>query len=491
MVNAHFENIAPMKISVGKKQTTVDVKVNAKDDVSQLLSCGATANVISSETLQGEVKYFGRVNLKLLYLDDGGALCGSNYNADFEDVLTVFEATPLSASKFSVSVVDCRADAQGNVISVRLIVETEAQVWSEEPVGAMTQMDDAFVRFGKVDFLSATSGEVGFETSAELSAASSIERVLSSEATVLLSDCNVDEGVMTASGKICLALAYVSEGKARCDRLTFDFSEQAETSLNVSANAVLTAFVKNVKIRLNVVEGETNDVFFAEVQFGVRALCLEEKSAEIVQDAYGADFDVALEKTNVGCSVLLGQRTTEFDVEQLVPESAEGEFAFATALAVVVENCVASEGSAKIDGVARFDALYYDAEGVLRATPLELPFTQVVEGDFFAADCKIFAVGTAISAQAEMGANVSAKATVRLAVCAVKNQTFSVATAFEETPFDKSTSPAVEVAFAQKGETLWNLAKNVHMSEQDLLALNPDLSNPLSEDAKVLIYNKL
>ena len=51
--------------------------------------------------------------------------------------------------------------------------------------------------------------------------------------------------------------------------------------------------------------------------------------------------------------------------------------------------------------------------------------------------------------------------------------------------------PAIEVCLARKGETLWNLAKGLHMSVEDVLATNPQITNPLEADARIVIYNKI
>ena len=58
-------------------------------------------------------------------------------------------------------------------------------------------------------------------------------------------------------------------------------------------------------------------------------------------------------------------------------------------------------------------------------------------------------------------------------------------------PFDKSAQSAIEVCIAKKGDTLWNLAKNLHLSEEELVATNPLLTNPLEEDTRVVVFNRI
>ena len=66
-----------------------------------------------------------------------------------------------------------------------------------------------------------------------------------------------------------------------------------------------------------------------------------------------------------------------------------------------------------------------------------------------------------------------------------------VITDAQRIPFDKTHLPALEIFLAHKGETLWELAKNLHMSTQDIIATNPQLSDPLSEDARIVVFNKI
>ena len=73
----------------------------------------------------------------------------------------------------------------------------------------------------------------------------------------------------------------------------------------------------------------------------------------------------------------------------------------------------------------------------------------------------------------------------------VRDVNYGVILSAEEKPFDKTQLPAIEVCLAHKGETLWELAKGLHMSEEDLLAVNPEIKSPLEKDARIVVYNKI
>jgi LysM repeat protein len=40
-------------------------------------------------------------------------------------------------------------------------------------------------------------------------------------------------------------------------------------------------------------------------------------------------------------------------------------------------------------------------------------------------------------------------------------------------------------------DTLWELSKSLGVSEEDIMALNPDLSFPLSGDERIIIYREI
>ena len=50
---------------------------------------------------------------------------------------------------------------------------------------------------------------------------------------------------------------------------------------------------------------------------------------------------------------------------------------------------------------------------------------------------------------------------------------------------------AIEIYFAKTGDTIWDIAKELKVTEEQLLNQNPDLVSPLEKDEKVVLYYNL
>ena len=48
---------------------------------------------------------------------------------------------------------------------------------------------------------------------------------------------------------------------------------------------------------------------------------------------------------------------------------------------------------------------------------------------------------------------------------------------------------AIEVSLAFAGDNIWDVAKNLNMSLEELKILNPNLTDPLEYDQKLLVYH--
>ena len=50
---------------------------------------------------------------------------------------------------------------------------------------------------------------------------------------------------------------------------------------------------------------------------------------------------------------------------------------------------------------------------------------------------------------------------------------------------------AIEAVIAEAGEDAWSVGKALNMRPEDVLELNPRLSEPLSEPTRIVVYHKL
>ena len=119
---------------------------------------------------------------------------------------------------------------------------------------------------------------------------------------------------------------------------------------------------------------------------------------------------------------------------------------------------------------------------------MELPFVCTLQDDSFVSGCT--GGCKADVTDFTLDGNV-ASVTLGISLYCHKTTSNTVIVSAEEIPFDKENLPAIEVFIANKGETSWNLAKSLHISTDELMETNPQITSPLEEDTRIVIYNKL
>ena len=88
------------------------------------------------------------------------------------------------------------------------------------------------------------------------------------------------------------------------------------------------------------------------------------------------------------------------------------------------------------------------------------------------------------------GESVEVVATVNVSASCFETQmvkTLSKAEIGKELP----SRSAIEICMAKKGETLWQLGKSMGVDVDEITAINPELSNPLEKDTKIVLYHKI
>lgn len=490
MVNARFDNLYAVKrVELTPIQVTQTVRVNARDEVTKILACSVESIATTCECLQGEGVVNGRTNVKILYLDQTGDICSANCNADFTNTMQG-EISPNCRMQAFVSVLESKSSAFGNVISVDVLLEICASVYAPQEITAFVD-GDMFIKreereiTSKVDSLS-ICGEI----EQELQTAHNIKRVLLADSVVCVSDFSLNQGVATVQGKATVNVTYFSE-KMCFESFTFDFSQDFDASnLSDTAQNAIWTDVKNTKIRLDVVEDEPNNVLTAEIVLCLNVLQTQTQTISVIQDAYDKNCDLAFTTQRFDTVLPCGNSRVDKRVSALLPQQVEGDVVYASNKRAVVSSVESVDGGVKVEGVIYLDLLSSKDEDYV-VTPIQMPFVQDLDVDFVSSQClaQVSACVKAVNVSSSNGLKVD----VDLQFCVVGQMVsqFAVITNVEEIALQRNDSYAIEVSIANKGDTLWDLAKNLRLSQEEVLAINPELAAPIEQTTKVVAYNKL
>lgn len=482
MANMQFQNTTVFhRCNMGKVQTAQTVRISVKNEIAEVYSVGAESVVTSCEVSDGQVSLFGKTSLKFLY-NDGAGIVGSTYNADFNTTISNEAIASGQQFCFDVAVVDCKTQTNANTATVSLLLEVTACAYVAQEVVYLADGEDCFVKKQSVEVLSqAGVCNIPLAVEEQLSATSPIAAVLLAESNLCIAEHSLADGVLKVGGEAVVRLTYLSEGKPVTDQLVFPFQSEAECSAPQEAQLFITPRVRSTKVRLDIAEDSVNTTFSAEISALLQVEYCVSSTISVVTDAYGSNCDFDFERTNVLTTLPCGSATANRAISSALP--GEANSADALVNIAVQATCACQNNSVRVEGVLQATALV-NSPAVLQQ--LEVPFVQSADIPCCNnCQCALAAVANKVTF-----ANGTVNAELCFAVCTLQDISFAVITAAEEIPFDKTKLPAIEVCLAHKGDTVWSLAKGLHMSEEDLLAVN-QVSDPLQKDERIVVFNKI
>ncbi len=492
MANVQFQNATVFKrVTVGKVQTAENVRISVKNDIAEVYSVGVENAIISYDAQEGELTFYGKTSIKFLY-NDGTTVAGSSYNADFTSSISNSAIAPNGKFCFDVATVDSKVDTNANTATLTVLLEVTAYAYIAEDALYFADCDDCFVKKDGLEVLqSADVLSLPLVIDEQLAASRTIDTVCLAESTLCICDYTLADNVLRVSGDATVRLTYLSEGKLTCDALPFKFdSELDATDIPTNAQLCINPIVRGTKVRLDIAEDSVNTDFTAEISVTLCVECCTTGVWEVVVDAYGANCDFTFARQNLTTTLPCGSTLAKKRITSTLPIEGGRTIVAAVNVGATVMQCTSQEKCAKVEGVVYATALFQTETGLV-AEPLELPFVQIVDVNYLAPQCECFANVSVADFVLSDNGGLSVTAELCISIAALRNVTYSLINAAEEKPFDKRQLSAIEVCLAHKGETLWNLAKGLHMSEEDLIAVNPEISNPLEKDARIVVYNKI
>lgn len=476
---------------IGKIQTAESVRISVKQDIAQILCIGVESCVNSYEATQGEASFYGKTNIKFMY-SDGTTVFSSSYNADFTASIQNDLLDTDTKLTFDVVTVDTKADVSVNTATLTILLEITAYAYVTERSPYLESGEDMYVKTDKVEVLErADIVNIPFVLDEELTSTRNISTVLLAESTLCATDYTLLGGILRVQGEGVARLTYISDGEIVTDNLPFTFERELEgTDALEECQLKLRLICKNTKVRLDIAEDDVNTNFTIEVSGTAQVEATRVSAIDIVTDAYGANCDFTFERNTLTTTLPCGSAVAAKKIVTNIPIDTDKTPITAVNVGAIVTNCKSQERSALVEGVV-YATLLYQTDAGVESEQLELPYSQTVEIDYLMPQCVSSACARVMNFTLSESGGLHAETDVCFTVDSERSVDHTVIVNLEEKPFDKAELPAIEMCLARKGETLWNLAKNLHISEEDLVSVNPEITNPLEQDARIVVYNKI
>lgn len=471
------------RVAVIKSQSIVEIRFSGQE-IGEAAAVYPQVSLSNCEVSSGRVNYGGRLVCTLVYADENGKLCRVQKGAEFTHYADDDNLAPANSAICSLSCERAQIKRDGSSYMVAVVIGAEISIFASAERTVLNSAEGAIVKHENARLFTAVtfSGESEVEDDFDCNA----EDVLVPSAEVLVLDCNCHAGTVEISGEIYLSLLAVRDSSpVSLDRVIPFKAEIACDDALLARKATCRAEIRDLSVNARVIEERGKCDIEVVAQLAFAGLFFDEEETPVIEDCFSADNELNLTFAEEVATPCTDVKVYSERVSGLCATKAKLDYtcAFLAAALPKVEFARSENG---IEGSVSA-TLLYSQNGEIRSTEVNMPFTVNLNGlnsrngDLTAAVC-----GLNIRQRAE--GECEAEAVLKIAAADCEEVKVRYVTEITEGEAKTHCDSAVSVYIPAAGDTLWDTAKRLLQSPEEIEATNPQLTFPLSGKERILVY---
>ncbi len=484
------------KVASGQVATECTVDTSATGGVDKLLSVSCGCRIKECEALAGAVKLSGEVTTKIMYLDTAQHIASADYISEFTESVSAAECVEGMALTASAAVTDIQSDVAGSSIRVQTVITADVEGRNDYQGEFVSEVSGAVTREKSMDIISFKGmASDTFTVTEEYDTGASVTKVLLFDSDVCLSQTRAGEGSVSAEGEACIRLVYESDGNVYSKQFSVPFAEELITA-GVSEDDIIeaTPYIKNSNL---LVTGTAEDnIIKIELAVGVDVKIYEHVFVDTVADVFSPSADIAV--TSVCKSVDAPYACKHISKRVCGTVTSDSESGIRRIMASVLcnsclTNIYAEDNAIIAEGTLTVGEIYEEEDGAISSLQIEVPFVVNCDVQGVTDKCKVSGrcTITDIVSRVKRDRDIEVCATVQISAsvsCAGELCGVTAINVGEEREIDLS---GISVYIVSEGETLWDVAKALNMSEKEILVQNASLQGGISGGDRVVVFRAL
>ena len=484
------------------KEISEKIKAECKTDrdcaeIKKVLSVSAKVFGLEKELTETGVKYGGKLVFYFCYLDEDGAVKKIECANEFVGSLKA-EAISDKEVYLTVEPLKCEWDVSGATLILSATLEVKAEISGTIKLNALVGGEGLIVERKDAEYFKGYGiKRTTYPVEAEFEVGYQVLEVLSQRVEAIVSSVQAGVGCIIVDGEIFLSLLLlqnrensdiIKEEKSVGFRLELD-CEDAVPKMSAGAKIQVRSFKTDVKVEP---EQQKSTINLSSV-LELVGECFSKERISVVSDAFNEKENLTLIKEDFSCSCPLAQvvaplKITGRSVQDEIPVSARITASYAEKITLTEINLI--EEGVELIGVLSMKAFLKDGDGKVFTMNAETPFKEVLEIGVNQVPQVKFVVsksGAKIVSNTELEIYAQAECVLQTTSCACAEIVADISTCGEKQVCDK----AVSVYIAQKGESLWELAKRLNVCPESIIKNNIELQFPLSGEERIVVYRQI
>lgn len=486
--SAQLKNVETLNYANGNVKITKVLTANAKPSIETITREG------------GKIKLDGEVEYDVLAVLETGDITPITQKSNFSQTFEVENITDKDVIESKVSLIDFNNTNSGDNISYSSTLNFDLyKVANNTDVKIVTPEQNVFVK--KKEFqTNCFEGQVEYDghVSFDIAKDSKTNKILYTNSQAVLKSVIPATDYYVASGTVYTTIVFQSEdGTIKSVIKENNFSEEIE-AVGITKESIIHA--KIITKESVVVENNEKNIFNFDIPIKIITQYYNKKMVDVIVDAYSLQNEVNLTTTSTRQDEFY---TTKFVEDNIITNSSLDPNLpnVDKVLAVVPGNILSFNQVVKDDkiyfeGMANVNVVYYslNEEGneVLNSLDLQLPYSLSFDCEGLTENDLIVSQITLgdVSVKNKMGKELEVLAEIKISYNASTPKVSAVVSDViigEEKP---QKDYALEIYVARENQTLWDIAKELSVLEDDLIAQNKEISLPLQKGDKIVSYRQ-
>ena len=485
--------------NLGTTQVVVDFRLPMNDSVSKVICASAKAIVCNVEGLERTLNYNGFVGFHVIYKNQEGLIEGVNYTAEFKDKYDANTDLNNTTPVVKANVVDITTSLDNGEVKVSAIIELDIDTIKTSEINALVGVSDMVVK--QEDFsYNSFDGLVydKWEQNHDIEIKDAVKKVLGVDVNTYIEKVVPNDKYLTLKGGVDVEICYLTEEDVlRSSSQSFTFSQEIAGDKLQDLSCVQSALYNDIndnKITTTIdVDSTMVNVVLPMVYNGY---VFNLNTIDVVVDAYSLNnfskFTTSSIET-LGCCDSVSWEEKINNGLQLDENAPFVDEVLGTCCDNIVVANVTVNDNVVVEGVAHTTLVYLNKENKsINSVEIEIPFSSSVDVPYNCEDANALVSAGIINVvgKARRGRDLEVTAMLMLYADLYKNKEEGLITQVSLEDEMPENECAMSFYITKEGDTVWDIAKEMAITTEDLLAQNPDLTDPIPTGTRVVVYRQ-
>lgn len=479
------------RIAVNQATLECVIDASASGSVSRLLSVSTDA-CIDGITVDGNITATGKLNAKIICVDNSGAITNYDYISEFEEKFNCELSYDNATYSAKIIVLDVDSEIKNDKIILQAITEISIFANLSMSTSVLSVSDcPAITRLNNVTYTKTVENvNKSLNIVEEYECGVNVDRVLFFDSGAVATNSKLNDSILTVSGEVISTVIYESEGIITTKQFNIPYQEEFSVKSD-NGKPRLSVCVDDSKLVL--LDTSDSNIMRLEFKLSVDGVIATEITESVISDVCSATNAITTECGKLELSRYKGTLCLKDKISGSAVIDGEMDGVHKIVASNIARNCITNtysgNGVITIEGVLTANVIYENNDTELRPVQIEMPYSlpfdtdKVSESDEIDANAVVEILSTKVKRDSE----IEVTALISISASIFSTTSCQVITAMEVGEKLSGDLPAIMIYQPTKRDDLWSIAKAMLAPIDELVAQNPHLTESIS-DKKVVYY---